>query len=137
MVAAVNGNIDVVRQLFHGTGASLSVTDSRGSTALVYAVKGGHRNIVEFFLSCENWISENNKSNGDNKCDKQYETIQEALIWASKLGHMDILEILLCNEDVIPLDVNKKCSLTGEYDSGKVTFSHILVLFPIGNYNFR
>ena len=123
MVAAFNGNIDVVRQLFHGAGASLSVTDSRGSTALVYAVKGGHRNVVEFFLSCENWLSENNKQNFDNKCDKQYETIQEALIWASKLGHMDILEILLCNEDVIPLNINKICSLTGKYVSGNVTCS--------------
>ena len=122
MVAALNGNIDVVRQLFHGTGASLSVTDSRGSTALVYAVKGGHRNIVEFFLSCENWNSDNvilndeQAKHGDNQSDKQCVTMQEAIVWASKLGHMDILEILLSNEDAIPINVNKKCSLTGIYD---------------------
>ena len=40
MAASLSGNIDIVRQLVHEGGASLSMTDSRGSTALVYAVKG-------------------------------------------------------------------------------------------------
>ena len=54
MAAAFNGNLNVLKQLVHASGASLSMTDSRGSSALVYAVKGGHRHIVEFFLACEN-----------------------------------------------------------------------------------
>ena len=128
MAAALNGNIDIVVQLVHGGRASLSMTDSRGSTALVYAVKGGHRNIVEFFLSCENWNSDDITLNDeqakhrDNQSDKQCVTMQEALIWASKLGHMDILEILLSNEDAIPINVNKKCSLTGIYDKNFLNF---------------
>ena len=126
MTAALNGNIDIIRQLVHGGRASLSMTDSRGSTALVYAVKGGHRNVVEFLLSCENWILDSldqntntclDESNGINK---QNETLQEALIWASKLGHMDILEILLCNEDALSVNVNKKCSLTGMQNNLKI-----------------
>ena len=82
------------------------MTDSRGSTALVYAVKGGHRNVVEFLLSCENWILDSldqntntclDESNGINK---QNETLQEALIWASKLGHMEYK-----HEIFYPLDI--------------------------------
>ena len=121
MAAALNGNIDIVSQLVHGGRAVLSMTDSRGSTALVYAVKGGHRNIVEFFLSCEGWFVDdclpetNNKSQTNNgvKCDQLNETVQEALIWASKLGHMEILETLLCNDSIIPVNINEKCTLTG------------------------
>ena len=121
MAAAFNGHIDIVQQLVHGGGAFLSMTDSRGSTALVYAVKGGHRNVVEFFLSCETWGSDDGeqdngeKLNVENKRSKQCVIIQEALIWASKLGHMDILEILLCNDDAISVNINKQCSLTGKY----------------------
>ena len=123
MAASLSGNIDIVRQLVHEGGASLSMTDSRGSTALVYAVKGGHTSIVEFFLSCENRISQTiiehnledkmeSAAEKDNS-DKINETIQEALIWAAKLGYMDILEILLSHGDAKSLDINKKCVLTG------------------------
>ena len=122
MAAAFNGNLNVLKQLVHAGGASLSMTDSRGSSALVYAVKGGHRNVVEFFLACENWMADpmEEDENGaiystiENKCLKQNETFQEALIWASKLGHMDILEMLLSNEDGVVVNVNSKCALTGE-----------------------
>ena len=121
MAAAFNGNLNVLKQLVHGGGASLSMTDSRGSSALVYAVKGGHRNVVEFFLACENWMANpmEEDENGaiystiENKCLKQNETFQEALIWAAKLGHMDILDMLLSNEDGIVADINSKCALTG------------------------
>ena len=123
MAAAFNGNLNVLKQLVHASGASLSMTDSRGSSALVYAVKGGHRHIVEFFLACENWMTDaiEQDENGaiystiENKDPKQNETFQEALIWSAKLGHIDILEVLLSNEDRIVVDINKKCALTGMF----------------------
>merc|ERR1712223_128465 len=50
----------------------------------------------------------------ESKCPKHVETFQESLIWAAKLGHIDILEILLSNEDGAIVDINKKCALTRE-----------------------
>ena len=123
MSAAFHGNLNVLKQLVHAGGASLSMTDSRGSSALVYAVKGGHKNVVEFFLACENLMTDqmDEDENGaiystiENKCPKHVETFQESLIWAAKLGHIDILEILLSNEDGAIVDINKKCALTGKF----------------------
>ena len=122
MSAAFHGNLNVLKQLVHAGGASLSMTDSRGSSALVYAVKGGHKNIVEFFLACENLMADRieEDENGaiystiESKCPKHVETFQESLIWAAKLGHIDILELLLSNEDGAIVDINKKCALTGK-----------------------
>ena len=122
MAAALNGNVDIVTQLVLEGGASLCMTDSRGSTALVYAVKGGHIDVVEFLLSCEKWLAEDTEQTTNNpatlntngKCDQLGETLQEALVWASKLGHMEILEIILRNENAVSVNINKRCVLTGK-----------------------
>ena len=78
---------------------------------------------MEFFLACENWANDaiEQDENGaiystiESKDPKQNETFQEALILAAKLGHIDILEVLLSNEDRIVVDINKKCALSGMY----------------------
>ena len=53
------------------------------------------------------------------------ESVQEALIWASKLGHMDILETLLCNESLVNVDINQQCALSGKINIKLVCYIHI------------
>ena len=75
-----------------------------------------------FLLSCEKWLAEDTEQTANNpatlntngKCEQLGETLQEALVWASKLGHMEILEIILRNENAVSVNINKRCVLTGK-----------------------
>ena len=79
----------------------MNVTDSQGSTALVYAVRGCHLSIVNLLLSCA-WP--------EHGC-QVADTAQESLVVAAKSGSLLIMETLI-NKKVC--EVNKVCGLTGE-----------------------
>ena len=77
------------------------MTDSQGSTALVYAVRGGHLTLVNLLLSFP-W-PDSGCSLGD--------TAQESLVTAARSGSLLVMETLL-NKKVA--DADRPCVLTGE-----------------------
>ena len=81
------------------TGAAVNVTDSQGSTALVYAVRGGHLTLLNLLLSFQ-WP--------EAGCRIQ-DTAQESLVVAAKSGLLLIAETLI-NKKVAQVD--RVCSLT-------------------------
>ena len=79
---ASNGNLDMI-QLLVEFGATLSLADAAGITALMKATQNGHFEIVSFLL----------KSGAEiNSTDSKGTT---ALVYAAKFGHIDILQLLL------------------------------------------
>ena len=102
MKAANSGHYDIVSLLIKA-GAELNATDSKGSTALVYAAKNGHNDIVQLLLSCPQWSAVVG-------CSLSV-TAREALVAAAKEGHLDVLDSLINHPSV---DVNLACGYTGE-----------------------
>jgi ankyrin repeat protein len=100
MRATQNGHYAIVALLVKA-GADLNATDSKGSTALVYAAKSGQNEILQFLLSCP-WSTAG--------CSLDI-TAAEALVVAAKEGHLDVLETLINCGNV---DVNQPCGLSGE-----------------------
>ena len=92
MKAAMNGHFDIVAFLAK-EGAELNATDSKGSTALVYAAKSGFNDIVQLLLSCPQW------ADLKKGCTLNI-TAREALVVAAKEGHLDVLETLINHPEV-------------------------------------
>jgi hypothetical protein len=65
-------------------GANINYSNKRGHTALILAVMGGHKDIVEFLLE--------EQADTEMQCKKMQHT---ALFYAATEGHTDILSVLL------------------------------------------
>lgn len=94
------GSVPIVQFLVEN-GALLNSTDSKGSTAVVFAAKMGHLSIVSLLM---------NYSWPTSGCQLET-TAQEAMIISAREGHVDILDCLLNNELV---KINDECPLSGE-----------------------
>lgn len=81
--AAWGGHIEIVRWLVDVAGASLDDVDIVGNTALLYAVYGGHRDIIDELVSRGRSLRERNSKN------------HTALLQAACGGHLDIVKWLL------------------------------------------
>jgi ankyrin repeat protein len=81
--AAWGGHLDVVRWLVDVEGASLDDVDVVGNTALLYAVYGGHRHVVDELLARGRSLQERNSKN------------HTALLQAACGGHLDLVQWLL------------------------------------------
>ena len=86
MKAANSGHYEIMSFLIKA-GAELNATDSKGSTALVYAAKAGFTDIVQLLLSCPQWPA------GPQAGCTLGVTAREALVAAAKEGHLDVLEV--------------------------------------------
>ena len=86
MKAANSGHYEIMSFLIKA-GAELNATDSKGSTALVYAAKAGFTDIVQLLLSCPQWPT------GPQAGCTLGVTAREALVAAAKEGHLDVLEV--------------------------------------------
>jgi len=100
MLAAVNGDINIVRKL---VGAGVKADEHRsgpGWTALIYAAFGGHAEIVRFLLE------------NDADVDAQAGNGMTALMAACRNGHLEVVRLLLEYEaDVDLLNQNNASAL--------------------------
>eukprot|EP00036_Acanthoecidae_sp_10tr_P016488 CAMPEP_0206303040 /NCGR_PEP_ID=MMETSP0106_2-20121207/9032_1 /ASSEMBLY_ACC=CAM_ASM_000206 /TAXON_ID=81532 /ORGANISM="Acanthoeca-like sp., Strain 10tr" /LENGTH=737 /DNA_ID=CAMNT_0053733823 /DNA_START=349 /DNA_END=2562 /DNA_ORIENTATION=+ len=81
--AAWGGHLDVLRWLLDEEGASLDDVDIVGNTALLYAVYGGHRHVVDELVRRGRSLQERNSKN------------HNALLQAACGGHLDLVKWLL------------------------------------------
>jgi ankyrin repeat protein len=94
ILASRDGNIDFVEELLQFPGINVNIQDHNGNTALMFAARNGHTDIVNRLL---NYYNENN--DGDivytsavNRQDRN------ALMLAVMNNHYDIAETLLKDE---------------------------------------
>jgi ankyrin repeat protein len=84
MDACSRGKLSMVQMLLqHMGGEGLEMADSRGATALHYAARGGHDDVVSFLLS---------KGAQANKKDDQGKM---PFMWACGMGHLGVMYMLL------------------------------------------
>jgi len=81
--AAWGGHLELVKWLIDDCGASLDAVDIVGNTALLYAVYGGHRHVVDELLSRGRSLQEHNSKN------------HTALLQAACGGHLELVKWLL------------------------------------------
>ena len=82
MIAARNGHCELVRFLIQA-GAKLNCVDTAEKCALIHAAEGGHLNVVAYMLSAEWPIPDQSELSME-------EAAQQALVAASKHGHIDV-----------------------------------------------
>jgi hypothetical protein len=96
--AAIDGSIETLNSLLEG-GADVNERDTCGFTALEWAVRFGHLDIVKIFLA-----------NGADIHARNYDIGCPPLTWAATKGHIEIAEVLL----EAGAYVNLECMLSGE-----------------------
>ncbi|MBA2655517.1 MAG: ankyrin repeat domain-containing protein [Tatlockia sp.] len=84
LLAAKEGQLDVVQSLLKEGIASIHEKDRFGNTALLWAAMLGHLNLVEWLL----------KKGGASIIEKNHEQMT-ALLWAAYGGHINVVEWLL------------------------------------------
>jgi ankyrin repeat protein len=92
--AASRGDTRVVTDLLDA-GADVDWRDERGMTALMHAVKGGHRETASALLD----------RGADAKARGKY-LGYEAVVFAVKAGDADMLELLIKSAEFHPADTN-------------------------------
>jgi ankyrin repeat protein len=98
--AAINGNIDVVRDML-AKGADINSEDSNKDTALIFASYNGHTQIVDLLI----------KAGANLNLQNSYKST--ALILAASYGYIEIVELLIkAGADLNIQNNNKNTALT-------------------------
>ena len=98
--AAINGNVDRVKNLTDCNGTNVNMQDDDGRTPLYIASLKNHTEVVKFLLGIDNIdVNRGTTNNGET-----------ALIVAAKNGSTDVVGLLLGNGKV---DLNKGLTTTG------------------------
>jgi len=88
--AASLGIVEIVAALLAKKGWDINATDTMGRTALAWAARGGHADVVEILLQL--------KDIDPNAADTKHG--QTPLWWAAEGGHEKVLKFLLEREDI-------------------------------------
>lgn len=95
ILSTKKGYYEIVQALLdhHSQKIDVNIKNSSGYSALILAAKNGHNKIVEILL---------NQPSGNNEVNINITTNHNgiALHWASWIGHLDILELLLSHSDI-------------------------------------
>ncbi|KAG7464095.1 hypothetical protein MATL_G00183680 [Megalops atlanticus] len=106
--AAAAGHLGLV-SLLCKRGAKVAHVDKSGQCALVHAALRGHPDIVHFLLDAE-WASESQQQDRGLK-DR---ALQQGLIAAASMGHMQVVKSLLALNNDITVQINGHDTLWGE-----------------------
>ena len=94
MIASSKGYIEFILLLLGN--ADPNITDSKGSTALMYACKNGHYEVAAFLLMTYNADPSLTDNNGST-----------ALCYAAKSGHNEVINVFLSNYDYNQEEIEK------------------------------
>ncbi len=114
--AAVNGQIEQVRQLLDAKKVHINSADSEGKTALIWAAAQGYKDICELLFS--------------NICglDVQDKDGMTALIWSAYNGHHEISSLLISNgSDLDAQDFNGWTALMWAAYNGRIPVAISLI----------
>lgn len=102
--AAVNGNLEIVKEMVENKTANVNQTDSDGYTALILASSSGHLSVVKYLLE-----------QGADPTQVTIETRTNALFFATKCGALDIMSLLIQEDHSIVNYVNSNGGIFSIY----------------------
>ncbi|XP_043930688.1 protein TANC1 isoform X2 [Protopterus annectens] len=106
--ASAAGHLNIVSLLVK-MGAKVDHLDKNGQCPIVHAALRGHQSIMEYFISSD-WMDCGQQRNQL----REKQTLQQALIAASSMGHCQVVEELLKLENVFNVEINGTDTLWGE-----------------------
>jgi len=96
------GIVEIVATILERKECDVNATDDIGSTALIWASREGHEEVVKMLLG---WDGVN-----PNQADTMYG--ETPLSWAAERGHDGVVNMLLAREEVNPNQADTDCSRT-------------------------
>ena len=95
MEASRYGKFEIVKLLLERTDEQLNVRDIDGRTALHWACRKGHKDVVQLLMNCQNKNIELNTRNNNGRT---------AFMLACQNGHTDVVQLLLNSVQNIELN---------------------------------
>ncbi|MEE6489382.1 hypothetical protein FKM82_015548 [Ascaphus truei] len=106
--AAASGHMNIVTLLCR-KGGKVDHLDKKGQCALVHSALRGHCDILQYLLSCD-WTSSSQQHNYVRKS----HALQQSLTAAASMGHTQVVQCLLNQENDHPMDIDDNDTLWGE-----------------------